>query len=93
MADASLQLGIVPEQPAEEWTGLAIDIAGAHGERLRTEWAYEEIATATDRARAEANAPVVVGCATSGFSKRRRGRCHRGRGGRGENVPAALGEM
>jgi hypothetical protein len=52
--------GLVPERPAEEWTGLVIDITDTHGERLYWEWTYEEIAAASDRARAEANAPVVV---------------------------------
>ncbi|MGC5562206.1 hypothetical protein ACPYPG_05110 [Streptomyces sp. FR-108] len=35
------ELGLVPEEPAEEWT-------------------YEEIARASERARAEANAPVRI---------------------------------
>ncbi len=48
------------EQPAEEWTSLVIDITDAHGKRLYKEWTYEEIAAASDRARAEANAPVVI---------------------------------
>jgi hypothetical protein len=60
LRDAVYELGLVPEQPAEEWTGVVIDITDAHGERLYREWTYEEIATASDRARAEANAPVVI---------------------------------
>ncbi|MEU9924025.1 DUF6461 domain-containing protein [Streptomyces griseoluteus] len=60
LQDATYQLGLVPEQPAEKWTGLVIDIADAHGERLYKEWTYEEIAAASDRARAEANAPAVI---------------------------------
>ncbi|MFK0126778.1 DUF6461 domain-containing protein [Streptomyces nigra] len=60
LQDATYELGLVPEQPAEEWTGLVIDITDAHGERLYKEWTYEEIAAASDRARAEANAPVVI---------------------------------
>ncbi|MFF5026066.1 DUF6461 domain-containing protein [Streptomyces collinus] len=60
LRDATYELGLVPEQPAEEWTGLVIDITDAHGERLYKEWTYEEIAAASDRARAEANAPVVI---------------------------------
>ncbi|MEV5612830.1 DUF6461 domain-containing protein [Streptomyces sp. NPDC052225] len=60
LQDATYELGLVPEQPAEEWTGLVIDITDAHGERLYEEWTYEETATAFDRARAEANAPVVT---------------------------------
>ncbi|MFJ2263757.1 DUF6461 domain-containing protein [Streptomyces sp. NPDC087844] len=60
LQDARYELGLVPEQPAEEWTGLVIDITDAHGERLHGEWTYEEIATASDRARREANAPVVI---------------------------------
>ncbi|MFC8201557.1 DUF6461 domain-containing protein [Streptomyces sp. NPDC057298] len=60
LQDATYELGLVPEQPAEEWTGVVIDITDAQGERLHRGWAYEEIATASDRARAEANAPVVI---------------------------------
>lgn len=60
LQDATYELGLVPEQPAEEWTGLVIDITDAHGERLYKEWTYEEIAAASDRARAEVNAPVVI---------------------------------
>ncbi|MFJ2766550.1 DUF6461 domain-containing protein [Streptomyces sp. NPDC087300] len=60
LQDATYELGLVPEQPAEEWTGVGIDITDAHGEHLYREWTYEEIATASDRARAEANAPVVI---------------------------------
>ncbi|MFJ9832833.1 DUF6461 domain-containing protein [Streptomyces sp. NPDC101169] len=60
LQDATYELGLVPEQPAEEWTGLIIDITDANGERLYKEWTYEEVAAASDRARAEANAPVVI---------------------------------
>lgn len=60
LQDATYELGLVPEQPAEEWTSVVIDITDAHGERLHREWTYEEIATASDRVRAEANAPVVI---------------------------------
>ncbi|MGW2277622.1 DUF6461 domain-containing protein [Streptomyces sp. NPDC001770] len=60
LRDATYELGLVPEQPAEEWTSLVIDITDAHGERLYKEWTYEEVAAASDRARAEANAPIVI---------------------------------
>ncbi|MET9016447.1 DUF6461 domain-containing protein [Streptomyces olivaceoviridis] len=60
LQDARYELGLVPEQPAEEWTSLVIDITDAQGERLHREWSYEEIAAASDRVRAEANAPVVI---------------------------------
>lgn len=60
LRDATYELGLVPEQPVEEWTGLVIDITDAHGRRLYKEWTYEEMAAASDRARAEANAPVVI---------------------------------
>lgn len=54
--------GLVPERPAEEWTRVGIDITDAHGERLYREWTFEEVAAACDRARAraEADAPVVI---------------------------------
>ncbi|MFE7031433.1 DUF6461 domain-containing protein [Streptomyces sp. NPDC057621] len=60
LQEATYELGLVPDQPAEEWTGLVIDITDAHGKRLYKEWTYEEIAAASDRARAEANAPIVI---------------------------------
>ncbi|MFF7362772.1 DUF6461 domain-containing protein [Streptomyces sp. NPDC008125] len=60
LRDATYELGLVPEQPAEEWTSVVIDITDAHGERLYKEWTYEEVAAASERARAEANAPVVI---------------------------------
>ncbi|MFJ3667211.1 DUF6461 domain-containing protein [Streptomyces sp. NPDC090106] len=60
LRDAVYDLGVVPDRPAPEWTGLVIDITDAHGERFYREWTYEEIVAASDRARAEANAPVVV---------------------------------
>ncbi|KJK42734.1 DUF6461 domain-containing protein [Streptomyces sp. NRRL F-4428] len=62
--DATYELGLVPEQPAEEWTSVVIDITDAHGERFHREWTYEEITAASGRAQAEANAPVVVTYAT-----------------------------
>jgi hypothetical protein len=40
LQDATYQLGLVPEQPAEEWTGVVIDISDARGERLHREWTY-----------------------------------------------------
>ncbi|MEU9979445.1 DUF6461 domain-containing protein [Streptomyces sp. NPDC051014] len=60
LQDATYELGLVPEQPAEEWTGLVIDITDAHGDRLYKEWTYEEIAAASERTRAEADAPIVI---------------------------------
>nr|WP_256340330.1 DUF6461 domain-containing protein [Streptomyces sp. 2231.1] len=60
LENATYELGLVPEQPAEEGTGVIIDITDAPGERLYREWTYEEIVTASDRAQAEANAPVVI---------------------------------
>ncbi|ELP62757.1 hypothetical protein STRTUCAR8_03150 [Streptomyces turgidiscabies Car8] len=61
LQDATYELGLVPEQhTADEWTGVVIDITDANGERLYREWTHEEIAAASDRARAEADAPVVI---------------------------------
>ncbi|WP_329027235.1 DUF6461 domain-containing protein [Streptomyces sp. NBC_00690] len=42
LQDAPYELGLVPEQSAEEWTSVAIDITDAHGERLYREWTYED---------------------------------------------------
>ncbi|PSM42425.1 hypothetical protein C6Y14_14460 [Streptomyces dioscori] len=60
LQDAVFELGLVPEQPAEEWTGVVIDITDAHGQRLYKEWTYDEIAAVSDRARAGADAPVEI---------------------------------
>ncbi|MEV6510183.1 DUF6461 domain-containing protein [Streptomyces sp. NPDC051642] len=40
---AEYQLGHVPEEPVEEWTGIVIDITDAHGERLYKEFTRAEI--------------------------------------------------
>ncbi|MEU2247496.1 DUF6461 domain-containing protein [Streptomyces sp. NPDC019224] len=60
LQDATYELGLVPEQPVDEWTGLVIDITDAHGERFYREWTYEEIAAASARTLAEVNPPVVI---------------------------------
>ncbi|MPY48132.1 DUF6461 domain-containing protein [Streptomyces acidicola] len=58
--NAEYQLGHVPEAPAEEWTGIVIDVTDAHGERLHREFTREEVDAAVERARAKANAPIVI---------------------------------
>ncbi|MET9674816.1 DUF6461 domain-containing protein [Streptomyces sp. NPDC006482] len=60
LKDAEYHLGHVPEEPAEEWTKIVIDITDAHGERLYKEVTREEVEAATARAREEANAPIVI---------------------------------
>ncbi|MBT2429344.1 hypothetical protein J7F02_27925 [Streptomyces sp. ISL-112] len=60
LQDAVYELGLVPEQPAEEWTGPVIDIPDAHVARLHAKVTHQEIATAPDRAGAEANTRVVI---------------------------------
>ncbi|MFJ3088089.1 DUF6461 domain-containing protein [Streptomyces sp. NPDC086838] len=60
LREATYQLGLVPDQPAEEWTGLVVDITDAHGRRLYREWTYEEIASMPARTLAEANPPVTI---------------------------------
>ncbi|MEU6534753.1 DUF6461 domain-containing protein [Streptomyces sp. NPDC047000] len=60
LQNAEYQLGQVPDEPAEEWTGIVIDITDAHGDRFYREFTREEVEAATMRARAEANTPVVV---------------------------------
>ncbi|MFJ8108293.1 DUF6461 domain-containing protein [Streptomyces sp. NPDC096132] len=60
LRDAEYRLGLVPEEPAEEWTGVVIDITDAHGERFYKEVTRQEVETAMARARAEAAAPVVI---------------------------------
>jgi hypothetical protein len=56
--DAEYQLGHVPEEPAEEWTSIVIDITDAHGERFYKEVTRDEVEVAT--ARAQAAEPVVI---------------------------------
>ncbi|MFF1746189.1 DUF6461 domain-containing protein [Streptomyces mirabilis] len=58
---AEYQLGLVPEEPAEEWSGIVIDITGAHGERLYKEVTRDEVEGAFARARSEAAGPAVNG--------------------------------
>ena len=59
LRDAEYQLGLVPEEPAEEWTGIVIDIADAHGERLYKEVTRDEVEGAFARARGKAAGPAV----------------------------------
>lgn len=40
---AEYQLGHVPDEPVEEWTGIVIDITDAHGQRLYKEFTRAEI--------------------------------------------------
>jgi len=60
LRDAEYQLGQVPEEPAEEWTGIVIDITDAHGERFYKEVTREEIEASVARARAKASEPTVI---------------------------------
>ncbi|MFD3616498.1 hypothetical protein ACFWWT_14945 [Streptomyces sp. NPDC058676] len=48
------------EEPAEEWTGIVIDITDAHGQRLYKEVTREQVETVVARARAEGEAPIVM---------------------------------
>lgn len=57
---AEYELGYVPEEPAEEWTGIVIDITDAHGERFFREFPREEAGGAMARARDEAAGPPAV---------------------------------
>ncbi|MET7386219.1 DUF6461 domain-containing protein [Streptomyces sp. NPDC005529] len=57
---AVYQVGHVPEEPAEEWTGIVIDITDANGDRLYKEVSRADVEAATARSRGEAEAPVVV---------------------------------
>jgi hypothetical protein len=60
LRDAEYHLGHLPEEPAEEWTGIVIDITDAHGERLYKEVTREEVEAAVARARAESAEPTVI---------------------------------
>ncbi|MGW4897256.1 DUF6461 domain-containing protein [Kitasatospora sp. NPDC004240] len=60
LSAAEYRLGHVPEEPAEEWTKVVVDITDAHGERFHREFTYEEVQAAMERARAEAGAPIVI---------------------------------
>ncbi|MFJ9350987.1 DUF6461 domain-containing protein [Streptomyces sp. NPDC101237] len=44
---AEYQLGFVPEEPADEWTGIVIDITDAHGKRLYREITRDEVEVAS----------------------------------------------
>ncbi|WP_328907616.1 DUF6461 domain-containing protein [Streptomyces sp. NBC_00234] len=60
LKDAEYYLGHVPEEPAEEWSKVVIDITDANGERFYKEVTREEAEAASVRAREEAEAPIVV---------------------------------
>jgi choline dehydrogenase-like flavoprotein len=60
LKDAEYHLGHVPEEPAEEWTKVVIDITDANGERFYKEVTREEVEAASARAREEAEAPIVI---------------------------------
>lgn len=57
---AEYQLGHVPEEPVEEWTGISIDITDAQGERFTREVTRDQVEGAMARARAESAGPTVV---------------------------------
>ncbi|MEU8790866.1 DUF6461 domain-containing protein [Streptomyces sp. NPDC048643] len=57
---AEYQVGHVPEEPAEEWTAIVIDITDANGGRLYKEVSRTDVETAMARSRIEAEAPMVV---------------------------------
>jgi hypothetical protein len=59
LRDADYQVGLVPEEPAEEWTSVAVDITDAHGERFHREFTRAQVEEATSRARAEADRPRI----------------------------------
>ncbi|MFF3484535.1 DUF6461 domain-containing protein [Streptomyces sp. NPDC002701] len=58
--NAEYLLGHVPEEPAEDWTGVAVDITDAQGERFFRKFTREEVDASVECARAGAMAPVVV---------------------------------
>jgi benzoyl-CoA reductase/2-hydroxyglutaryl-CoA dehydratase subunit BcrC/BadD/HgdB len=60
LRDAEYQLGHVPEEPAEDWTGIVIDITDARGERFHKEVTRDEVEAAMERARARAEEPIVI---------------------------------
>ncbi|MFE2579596.1 DUF6461 domain-containing protein [Streptomyces sp. NPDC059378] len=60
LRDAEYRLGLVPEEPAEEWTTVVVDITDARGERFHREFAREDVEAAMERARAQAEAPMVI---------------------------------
>ncbi|WP_329202144.1 DUF6461 domain-containing protein [Streptomyces sp. NBC_01435] len=60
LQEAEYRLGHVPEEPAEEWTGIVIDITDAHGRRLYKKITREEVEAGMERACAEAAQPIVI---------------------------------
>ena len=57
LRDAHYRLGLVPDEPAEEWTAVVVDIIDAHGERFHREVTRAQVEQAASRARAEADRP------------------------------------
>ncbi|SEG95448.1 hypothetical protein SAMN05216223_13361 [Actinacidiphila yanglinensis] len=54
LRDAHYRLGLVPEEPVEEWTSVTVDITDAHGERFHRVFTRTRIEEAASRARAQA---------------------------------------
>ncbi|WP_329181335.1 DUF6461 domain-containing protein [Streptomyces sp. NBC_01477] len=52
LRDAHYRVGLVPEEPAEEWTAAVVDITDAHGERFYRKVTRAQVEEATPRARA-----------------------------------------
>lgn len=46
LRDVEYQLGHVPEEPAEQWTSVVVDITDAHGERFYREFTRDEVEAA-----------------------------------------------
>ncbi|MFE0509109.1 hypothetical protein [Streptomyces sp. NPDC058964] len=61
LRDAEHQLGHVPEEPAEEWTGVVIDMTDVHGKRFYRAFTRDDVedGMARARARAESAEPSV----------------------------------
>ncbi|WP_329373323.1 DUF6461 domain-containing protein [Streptomyces sp. NBC_00669] len=59
LRDAHYRLGLVPDEPAEEWTTVVVDITDAHGERFYRKFTRARIEEAASRRRAEADHPRI----------------------------------
>lgn len=57
LAEAEYRLGHVPEEPAEEWTSVVVDITDANGERFHNEVTREQVEHAVRHHRAAHDQP------------------------------------
>ncbi|MDX3239136.1 DUF6461 domain-containing protein [Streptomyces sp. ME03-5709C] len=83
LRNAEYRLGLVPDEPAEEWSGVVIDTTDADGECLGREVTRDDVEDATARARGEAAEPAVAPGPSTSAPRPAARRARAGEGGPG----------